>query len=671
MTSRKSDNKEKGQIVLKTDEQSVDKERNKRTMSDTIASSIDSADYSGIGFERTRSVHFETLKQAQAFVLSKVLGVKNGFRRLVQRESKWESRKKVLEAEAAKQGLMLSDIWVYSDEDSDEEAALEVAKLQYCEERQESFKLVKVWAQDSANQISMFPGYDDEKRKKRALDFIKLMKKHLRSTTPLGEEEEDEDFDWLGREEVSLPPAEIDLRTIKERLRGNERLDSPSVIAHSFGKTDVVTSTPEVAREGKSVKKDGDEGPKSNLGTLIDGQGDEDQAGQASKPEDHEAPPEDHEALGEEGEELCIINAKFNPKHVCEKLPQRKQPEESDDEPEGPDYQKVEKIGKKEVKEEGGEPGEKGVPASQKGDLSMHESILTQHLGRPLTEGLTDTEEWKEYQTALNKMRENKREADEEVERVKAKEEEMRKREEEEEEEKEKKKKEDIEALAIAQEQIQKLDKIHSDRRVMAARRAEQLDQRENDRKEEEKKEKARKKKEEGERKVKREEEDKKAKEKLKIERQEQAAREETRKKKREEEEEKEKRKEEEERERRERKLEEEKREREEEEERRKEEERIEREKQDADRKETKGDEKKNRTPSSSSEDDQEEEEHGRGWQTSQSKRKARKDRKRKREEESSGDNTSSMDTSSSDLDGNQRRGRQAGSRYGSCAMRR
>ena len=130
-----------------------------------ISTASSTTDYSGIGFERTMSMHFEDLKRDQNFVTAKVMEVTKGYRAIVIREAKWEARKKSLADEAAKQGLMLSDIWSYSEEDTGEEMAIDVAKMEFGQNRQEAFRLVKAWTQDSANQIAIYPGFDVEKRK--------------------------------------------------------------------------------------------------------------------------------------------------------------------------------------------------------------------------------------------------------------------------------------------------------------------------------------------------------------------------------------------------------------------------------------------------------------------------------------------------------------------------
>ena len=177
------------------------------------ASTSSTIDYSGIGFERTMSQHFSDLKKDQDFVKEGVAKLMRDFQAIKAREAKWEVRKGNLKEEATKQGLMLSDIWSYSQGDACEEMEIEMDMLRFNQDRQDAFRLVNAWAQDSANQIAIYPGFDVEKRKKGAVDFVNLMKKYLRSTTPLGEgqEEEEEDKQWLASfiftQNIHLPAA--------------------------------------------------------------------------------------------------------------------------------------------------------------------------------------------------------------------------------------------------------------------------------------------------------------------------------------------------------------------------------------------------------------------------------------------------------------------------------
>ena len=287
------------------------------------------SDYSRIGFQKTMSVHFEEIKGDQDLIKQKTTEVRKTYAALVKREKDFEEKKKKVEGEGSVQdwGHMESQqVWVY-----DEEMALMSAQSEYSQERQDLIGSIKVWAQDCANQLAIFPGFNVETRKKRAVDFINLMKRFLKATTPLGENEEEEEEDkiWLNRKETELPTAKEDTRQLRDRLRDRDgtnsrRVQSPSVASKSFA-----SSTPEVLRDSKKGGK-GEE-PRSNLAQLETGTETDESSG---------CP------VGKEKNDI------YNPLHVCvgEKGNERKkededkekeEEEEGDDEPSGPDYEKV------------------------------------------------------------------------------------------------------------------------------------------------------------------------------------------------------------------------------------------------------------------------------------------------------------------------------------------
>ena len=276
------------------------------------------SDYSRIGFQKTMSVHFEELKGDQDLIRQKTTEIRKTFAALVKREKDFEDRKKKMEGEGSVQdwGDMESQqVWVY-----DEEMALATAQSEFSQERQDLMGCIKVWAQDCANQLAIFPGFNVESRKKRAIDFINLMKKFLKATRPLGEDEEEgeEDLQWLNRKETDLPKAREDTRQLRDRLRERDgsqtkRVHSPSAASKSFA-----SSTPEVLRESKKGGK-GEE-PRSNLAQLETGT------------------EVDEESSG------CPVakekNDIYNPSHVCV---EEKGDKEMEDEPSGPDYDRVKK----------------------------------------------------------------------------------------------------------------------------------------------------------------------------------------------------------------------------------------------------------------------------------------------------------------------------------------
>ena len=401
-----------------------------------ISTRSSTTDYSGIGFERTMSLHFEDLKRDQSYVTSKVMEVTKGYRAIMIREAKWEARKKSLADEAAKQGLMLSDIWSYSEEDTGEEMAIDVAKMEFCQDRQEAFRLVKAWAQDSANQIAIYPGFDVEKRRKGAMDFINLMKKYLKSTKPLGseEEEEEEDQRWLEEKLKKLPDAKLDVGPVKERLRSSRtkeksRVESPSVMAKEFR-----TSTPEVVRDDKGKKKEDERAPCSNLGTMMEDRGASisdkirvmraQEASSKGKPSDADGgADEDGDAVGdaassETSDDKCpVLSPTLNPSHICVVLQKSGTKVENkgdkgeakggvneegeEEEQEGPSYIVVKKTDtrSKMPKEE------KGIVSE---DGSFHRSIIEKKLKRPISEGLVDTSIYQRYESKLEKWQKRK-----------------------------------------------------------------------------------------------------------------------------------------------------------------------------------------------------------------------------------------------------------------------
>ena len=211
------------------------------------------SDYSRIGFQKTMSIHFEDIKADQDLIQNKVTEVRKTFEALVKREKEFEERKKRVEEGGSVQDWgLLGSTGIY-----EEEMALITAQRDYSQDRQDLMACLKVWAQDCANQLAIFPGYNVETRRKRAIDFINLMKRFIKATTPLGEEEEEEEEDkiWLATKEKELPRAKEDTRQLRDRLRerGGEkgqRVHSPSVASKSFA-----SSTPEVLRESKKGGK--------------------------------------------------------------------------------------------------------------------------------------------------------------------------------------------------------------------------------------------------------------------------------------------------------------------------------------------------------------------------------------------------------------------------------
>ena len=350
-------------------------------LSDTFGS-----DYSRIGFQKTMSIHFEEIKSDQELIKEKTTEIRKSFAALVKREKEFEGKKRQAEGEGSVQdwGQMESlQAWVI-----DEEMALASAQSEYSQERQDLIGCIKVWAQDCANQLAKFPGYNVETRRKRAVDFVNLMKKFLRATTPLGDDEEEgeEDKRWLAHKETELPKAKEDTRQLRDRLRERgdkgKRVHSPSVASKSFA-----SSTPEILRESKKGEK-GEE-PRSNLLEMG-----------AEKEAEAEAEAEvDAEGEAEGDSSGCPVTKETTPHHICVDFKaDGKKDEDTDDEPTGPNYERVKvekahqsltkvdereakKGGDKEIKE-GKEEGQEDKDADLSlGRESMRLSIVENQLG--------------------------------------------------------------------------------------------------------------------------------------------------------------------------------------------------------------------------------------------------------------------------------------------------
>ena len=210
--------------------------------------------YTGIGFDATRSIHFDDIKRDQVLLRERTVEVITKFGELRERGKVFFDKKKTAEQNG-------SSLWPSQ---IDEEMTLSMEQGEYCQMRQDLMHYIRVWAQDSSNQIEMFPGHNPEMRKKRAIDFVNLQKKHLRSTTPLGEEEEkrgdtEEDGLFLSKPMTELPPPAKDNRSIKDRLRCSRKWSGSRERSTKASPIFPRTSTPS-APEGARGNKDEEKG---------------------------------------------------------------------------------------------------------------------------------------------------------------------------------------------------------------------------------------------------------------------------------------------------------------------------------------------------------------------------------------------------------------------------
>ena len=480
---------------------------------DTLSQLSFGDSYTGIGFDATRSMHFDDLKRDQGLIKQRSLEVIRKFAELKSKGKKWETRKENAEADG-------SSLWP---SEVEEEMTLSMEQSEFSQTRQDLIQYIRIWAQDASDQLAMYPGFNPEDRRKRALDFVNLQKKYLKTTTPLGEgeEEKEEDEVFLKNRMTELPPPKEDSRLLRDRLRSSrsesKRKDrSPSAAAPLRTST---PSGPEKARSQKEERDNGDTksklGPENQSGDGLDGC-------QAIREEginpNHQCPAEarvDHASNSV---------TPFAPRHVSNNATPKgeedgseqgggEEGEEEDEEDDtldgsGPNYDRVKKEDKKE------DDGENKELASDKKDGMEHDeewqnSILSKQLGRPLTEGTMEGDDYKRYKEAFARAQEEKREAEAEINRLREKEreylakkkseeeeEERRRRIEKEMEEQEEKKKnlemEDAEAIERAMAEMEKIRRMNGEKREMARRRREQIEEIEREeRKEKERKLKA------------------------------------------------------------------------------------------------------------------------------------------------------------------------------------
>ena len=451
--------------------------------------------YSGIGFDATRSMHFEDLKRDQGLIKQRTLETIGKFADLRAREKKLEARKEAAQADG-------SSLWP---SECAEEMSLSMEQTEFSQNRQDLIQYVRIWAQDASNQLAMFPGFNPDSRKKRALDFVNLQKRYLMKTTPLGEEEEEREEDdiFLKSRMTELPLAKEDSRMLRERLRSS-RMDSKRKDRSPSAAAPLRTSTPSGPEKARNPKEDGDTNDtKSKLG------------------------PENQSKESLDG--CKMIREKVNPSHECvyakkgeikgedgEQGGGRKEEEEENVDEDtldgsGPDYEKI----KPEV-EKGGSREERPLDPKKGEDMDHNEkwqtSIISKQLGRSLTEGTTKGDNYRLYKETFSKAQEEKREAEAEINRLHEQERELmaRRQAEEEEERREKKRKEeeereekerrenlekeDQEAIGRAMAELERIRGMNREKREMAKRRMEQI----REEAEEERKEKERRRKSEG-----------------------------------------------------------------------------------------------------------------------------------------------------------------------------
>ena len=127
--------------------------------------------YSSIGFEKTCTEAFDDLKAEQISLSTRVDGIVSLYNEL---RAKLEG------------GLPLN-------------ASLRTSLSQYTEAREDLIDSISTWYEKSGLAIVANVDLRSKRRVKRVHDFVENMKRELRKTKPLGQEEEEEDEEEIGK----------------------------------------------------------------------------------------------------------------------------------------------------------------------------------------------------------------------------------------------------------------------------------------------------------------------------------------------------------------------------------------------------------------------------------------------------------------------------------------
>ena len=116
-----------------------------------------------------------------------------------------------------------------------------VSASQYCETRADLIDAIQEWATEASRTIATFPSKRSADRIRRTIDFINQTKVILRKTVPIGEEEKEEDAEWL-EEWVRGLDFEVTATTTKTTTTPASMAPIPLAIA--IADTEVVASSP-------------------------------------------------------------------------------------------------------------------------------------------------------------------------------------------------------------------------------------------------------------------------------------------------------------------------------------------------------------------------------------------------------------------------------------------
>ena len=171
--------------------------------------SLSGLDYSAIGFSKTRTEEFEDLKAGQANLTERIGAVTQwhdalALRRLLAEQEEAHKAAKAASAAAAAAtaasaaGVAIAEAPAKAEaEPTDIAIGRAVSEGQFCETRADLIDDIQEWAKEAGQKIAMFPSKRSTDRTRRTIDFINRTKVLLRKCPPIGEEEKEEDAEWL------------------------------------------------------------------------------------------------------------------------------------------------------------------------------------------------------------------------------------------------------------------------------------------------------------------------------------------------------------------------------------------------------------------------------------------------------------------------------------------
>ena len=227
-----------------------------------MSTSLSNLDYSAIGFSKTMTKEFEDLKRNQADLTQRLDGVVVWYHALLKQKKEAELKA----ARSAKAAALLAAAAATTTEtpaktESAEEKMAEeedetsaaaktgaveirrsVSAGQFCETRADLIDAIQEWAIEASQKIATFPSKRSADRIRRTINFINQTKGILRKTTPIGEEEKEEDAVWLG-----VWVGELDFEVTKTTTTVTTTTPAPMAprpLAIATAETEVGVSSP-------------------------------------------------------------------------------------------------------------------------------------------------------------------------------------------------------------------------------------------------------------------------------------------------------------------------------------------------------------------------------------------------------------------------------------------